>query len=93
MTEPYQLHADDPMGAAAHNAAILASGLDYRLLGASSKDLDRETRAELLRKALQQWPILCRAMSALQEAAPNIARQAQRRDEDLKDFVESRNAP
>lgn len=86
-----QLHAPDAMGEAAHNAAMHASGLDFRLLSAASPSVDRTARADALRKALEQWPALCRAMSELQAAAPNIYRQAQAYADGIKDFVEHRS--
>lgn len=86
----HQLHADDPMGEAAHAAAMMLLRLDVRLLGASSPNLDRPTRAENLRKALEQWPKLCRAMSKLQEVAPNVSREAEAADADMLDFIQRR---
>jgi len=84
------LHANDAMGKAANEAAMVASLLDYRLLVASSPIKSREERAEALRKALVQWPSLCRAMADLERAAPNIAEQARTEAASISDFVEAR---
>jgi hypothetical protein len=85
------LHAADQMGAAAHEAAQFAHLFQYRLLAAASPSLDRAKRAMELRRALEQWPKLCRAMGKLQEAAPNIAREAHEADARTRDFVEARS--
>lgn len=85
------LHAADPMGEAARGAAMLLQRFDVRLLAAASPTADRELRAANLRLALEQWPKLCRAMSRLQEAAPNINREAQEADARMVDFMESRS--
>lgn len=82
------LHADDPMGKAANDAALLASGMDVLLLSASSKHHGRQARAAYLERAFRQWQSLCRAMSRLEQSAPNIVRQANDQDAQLTDFME-----
>lgn len=84
------LHADDPMGKSANDAALLASGLDVLLLSAASKRQDRKARAAYLERAFVQWQALCRAMSRLEQSAPNIARQATQQDAKITDFMEQR---
>lgn len=78
------------MGEAAHEAAMAVHLLDYRLLCAASPTLDRASRAEALRKALRQWPILCRAMSQLAMTAPATSSQAEADDTTMRDWIEAR---
>jgi hypothetical protein len=83
-----QLHAEDSMGKAANDAALLASGLDVLLLLAASRRVDRKARVTNLERAFVQWQALCRAMSRLEQAAPNAFRQAHTEDANINDFRE-----
>jgi hypothetical protein len=87
------LHAPDPMGKAAHEAAMFAHLLDFRLLAAASPSLPREERAASLRKALTQWPKLCRAMSELAMTAPATSSQAEADDTAMRDWIDARPNP
>lgn len=86
-----QLHAPDEMGEAAHEAAMAVTLLDFRLLCAASPTMDRAKRAEALRKALRQWPIICRAMSKLSMTAPATSSQAENDDTVMRDWIEARS--
>lgn len=86
-----ELHAPDTMGEAAHKAAMAAHLLDFRLLSAASPTLDRAARADALRKALTQWPILCRAMSELAMVSPATSSQAEASDQQMRDWIEARS--
>lgn len=94
MTEPRQLHAPDPMGKAAHRAAMCIAGADMDLLTAcgAAPGLTREQRAEALERFARKWAPLCRAVSELQQAAPNAFRKALEHDARTQDFVETRAA-
>jgi hypothetical protein len=82
------LHAPDAMGEAAHDAAMLASRLDLRLLIAASPNAERKERADALRQAFEQWTYLCAAMSELEASAPTVAAQARERTDRVRDFRE-----
>lgn len=84
----YQLHAADPMGAAAHRAAMVAGKFEVRLLGASKARRGWVGREEALRRALVQWPLICRAMGALVETCPDIAADAFREAEQMIEIAE-----
>lgn len=88
-----ELHAPDAMGEAAHYAAATVGRFELRLLAAASPRLNRAERAEQLRLALTQWPVICRAMSELQALAPASRMAADAADAELMDFVERRDAP
>jgi hypothetical protein len=93
MTEPtdaIQLHAQDPMGAAAHKAAMLLSRQDLRLLGAASPTLERGARSAELSRFFVAWPAICRAVSLLAETAPNAAAKGAEEDARAQDFIEAR---
>lgn len=87
-----KLHAPDPMGEAAHDAAMFASGLDFHLLAACSPNLSREQRAAALERAYRQWMPLCRAFAKLFEVAPNTAARAEHHDGMIRDFIEAKDA-
>lgn len=82
----------DPMGQAARDAALCASLFDARLLAASSDTYTREERRDMLVKVFTQWPQLCRAMTALEGAAPNAAREGYDYAEKLKTLAERARA-
>lgn len=83
------LHARDDMGEAAHEAAMFAHLLDYRLLAAASPRLSRQQRVAALRKALGQWPKLCRAMAKLAATSPTTTQQAEAEDCALREWIEA----
>lgn len=85
-----ELHAPDRMGKAANDAALALHLMDFRLLCAASPTLSREERAEAVRKALRQWPVICRAMSELGMAAPGASLQAEADDQQMRDWIEGR---
>lgn len=84
------LHASDPMGAAAHRAAMLVARMDFRLLAASSPTMDREQRAQALSLFFAQWPKVCRAVAELEATAPTAASQGYAEDAKATDFIEGR---
>jgi hypothetical protein len=79
--------APDPMGQAAYATALAVDRFHQRLHIAAS-DAPRDERAEALTAALTQWPMICREVATLQEAAPNIARKAQDAWARLQDYKE-----
>jgi len=81
-------HANDQMGKAAHDAAMLASGFDFALLGAASPTTTRELRTANLERALTIWPALCQRMAILEACAPNTSRKAYDQAAKLRDVVE-----
>ncbi len=89
--DPEILHlmttAPDPMGQAAYAAALAVDRAHQRLHVAAS-DAPRDQRAEALTAFLTQWPMICREVAKLQEAAPNIARKAQDAWARLQDYKE-----
>lgn len=84
------LHAPDPMGKAAHKAAMLASKLDFKLLGAASPTMTREERSESLIRFFDQYRAFTRAVADLEATAPNAAREGYERDAKTQDFIEAR---
>jgi hypothetical protein len=82
--------APDVMGHAARKAAILATTLDFKLLGAASAGLSREERYANAVRAFSQFRALARAMSALEEAAPNAAREGYADNERAQEIIEGR---
>lgn len=80
--------APDPMGQAAYAAALAVDRFHQRLHVAASTEATRPERAAALLGALTQWPMICREISALQEAAPTIAAQAADAWGRLQDFKE-----
>lgn len=87
------LHAPDPVGKAAHDAALLALDLDRRLLVASSPMAQRNVRAAALSQLFEQWPKLCRAMATLEAEAPTTAATGQQADATMRDWIEHRVQP
>lgn len=86
------LHATDPMGSAANRAALAAHMLDFWLLSAGSPSLAREERAAAAERAFRIWFPLVRAMTALEQAAPNAAERARQADLKVRDWIEAANA-
>lgn len=74
--------AADAMGQAANAAALAVTRLEWRLQVAASGNVTRAERADAAVHALRQWPAICRAMAALEVAAPNLAQRA-------RDFIEA----
>jgi hypothetical protein len=70
---PIKLHAPDPVGDAAHDAAMVADAVTYGLLAASSPSLPLDARRTALEKLFAAWPSLCRTMADLEAAAPRSA--------------------
>lgn len=87
-----QLHANDHMGEAANNAGVAAHLLDFHLLAAGSDRLSRAERAKHAEKAMRIWFPLVRAMTALEQAAPNAAERARQADLKVRDWIEAANA-
>ena len=82
--------APDRMGAAAYAAAMAVDRLHQRLHIAASAEASREQRAETLTGALTQWPMICREMAALQDAAPGASQAAADAWARLQDYAEAR---
>lgn len=82
------LHAPDAMGKAANAAALTASRIDFHLFAAASANCTREQRSVSLRQAFLQWHQLCRAMSALEQAAPTAKAEGYVEAERLADMAE-----
>lgn len=82
------LHAPDPMGKAAFKASQMFHRFGEHLLVASSPSASREERAEAALRAFSAWPKICRAMAALEDAAPNAARAGRDADAKTQDFIE-----
>lgn len=61
------IHADDPMGAAAHKAAMFITRMDFRLLTAASAQASPEDRAVALVQFFNVWPMLALAVAELEE--------------------------
>jgi hypothetical protein len=87
---PPSLHAEDPMGKAAHKAAMLVCRQDFRLLTASSPTAGREQRAEALVAFFRAHRAYCRAVAALEAVAPNAAREGYDADAEAQHFIEGR---
>lgn len=81
------LHAPDKMGRAANKAALMVTGLDFKLLGAASPNLTREQRSENARKAFSQWEALRRSMEALEAVAPSAAAAGQADADSLREIA------
>lgn len=84
------LHAPDPAGKAAHDAAMMGSALQFSLLAASSPLATREQRAEAYADAFTAWPKLCRAMAALGQLAPASREAGEAWDAALREWAETR---
>lgn len=84
------LHAPDPMGRAAHKAALCVGRLERRLLLASGTETSREARYAFAREAFTQWRQLCQAMAAFEASAPHAAEEGYAYAERLKDVIEAR---
>lgn len=82
----------DRMAAAARKAAVCDTRLGFHLLAASSAEVTREERAKHLERAFRIWRPLARAMSELEQIAPNAARQAAEDDAKAQDFIQGRAA-
>jgi hypothetical protein len=83
-----ELHAPDPMGQAAHQAAMFATKLDVDLLTAASPTAAKDVRAAAIERAFRKYLPLVRAFTELQNAAPNAFRQAHTEDANITDFRE-----
>jgi hypothetical protein len=77
---------------AAKTAAVADTMLGFHLHAAAIPGASREEIAERLERAFRIWFTLARAMSELEQIAPNAARQAAAEDAKAQDFIERKTA-
>jgi hypothetical protein len=85
-----KLHAEDPMGKAAHKAAMLVTRQDLRLHIARSAGFTAAERKEALVQFARQHRAFCRAIAELEQHAPNAFREGYEEDARGQDFIEGR---